>query len=78
MLGGTNLLVGKLKFPIAGVFNVKIAGACAAIFVPMTSIFIALPSSCTLLYLLRAARASDLLANTTSAVPWKNGVQVIR
>ena len=69
MLTGTDLLDGKLKFPIAGVFNVKIAGACAAILVPMNSIFIGLPSSCTLLYLLRAARASDLLTNTTSAVP---------
>jgi hypothetical protein len=72
LIAGTNLLGGKLKFPSAEVFKAKIAGAAAGAAVPMNSIFIGLPSSCTLLYLLRAARASDLLTNTTSAVPWQN------
>jgi hypothetical protein len=47
----------------------KIGVGSASIFDPMISIFIGLPSSCTLLYLLTAARASDLLEKTTSAVP---------
>ena len=65
-----------MKFPIVGVFKVKIAGGGgASIFVPMTSIFIGLPSSCTLLYLFRAARASDFLENITSAVPWRMELQ---
>ena len=66
----TDLLKGKLKFP-AGRLKEKIAvgGGGASMFVPMISIFIGLPSSCTLLYLLMAARASDLLEKTTSAVP---------
>ena len=70
----TNLLEGKLKFP-GGEAKAKIAGmgAGASMFVPMTSIFIGLPSRCTLLYFLRAATADDLAENTTSAVPWKNG-----
>ena len=66
----TNLLKGTLKFPGGGLKEkVAVGGAGASIFVPMISIFIGLPSSCTLLYLLRAARASDLLEKTTSAVP---------
>ena len=42
-------------------------GGGASVFVPMISICIGLPSSSTLLYLLTAARASDLLEKTTSA-----------
>ena len=38
-------------------------------FVPIISIFIGFPSSCTLLYLFTAATASGFLVNTTSAVP---------
>lgn len=74
----TNLLEGKLKFPGDGA-KAKIAGmgAGASMFVPMTSIFIGLPSRCTLLYFLRAATADDLAENTTSAVPWKNGDPVM-
>ena len=65
----TDLLKGKLKFP-AGRLKEKIAvgGGRASMFVPMISIFIGLPSSCILLYLLTAAKASDL-EKTTSAVP---------
>lgn len=64
----TNLLKGTLKFP-AGGLKAKVAGGVASIFAPMISIFIGLPSSCTLLYLLTAAIASDLLEKITSAVP---------
>lgn len=64
----TNLVKGTLKFP-AGGLKAKVGVGGASIFVPMISIFIGLPSSCTLLYLLTAARASDLLEKTTSAVP---------
>ena len=67
-----NLLKGTLKFPGGGLKEkvaVGGAGAGASIFVPMISVFIGLPSSCTLLYLLTAATASDLLEKTTSAVP---------
>lgn len=48
-----------------------VAGGAAgvAMFLPMISIFISFPSSCTLLYLLTAASASPRLENTTSAVP---------
>lgn len=64
----TNLLGGKSKYP-AGAAKPNIAGGGGSIFIPMSSSFIGLPSSCTLLYLLTAARASDFLENTTSAVP---------
>jgi hypothetical protein len=52
-----------LKEKVAG------GGGGASMFVPMISICIGLPSSFTLLYLLMAARASDLLEKKTSAVP---------
>jgi hypothetical protein len=64
----TNLVKGTLKFPASGL-KAKIVVGGASIFDPMISIFIGLPSICTLLYLLIAARASDLLGKTTSAVP---------
>lgn len=41
-------------------------------FVPIISIFIGFPSSCTLLYLFTAATASGFLVNTTSAVPCRS------
>lgn len=53
-------------------FIARTAGATEAEFrfVPISSIFIGFPSSCTLLYLLTAAMASGFLVKTTSAVPW--------
>jgi hypothetical protein len=66
----TDLLKGKLKFPAGGLKEkIAVGGGGASMFVPMISIFIGLPSRCTLLYLLTTARASDLLENMTSAVP---------
>ena len=68
----TDLLKGKLKFPAGGLkekIAVGVGDGGASMFVPMISIFIGLPSSSTLLYLLTTARASDLLEKITSAVP---------
>ena len=66
----TDLLKGKLKFPAGGLKEkIAVGGGRASMFVPMISIFIGLPSSSTLLYLLTTARASDLLEKITSAVP---------
>jgi hypothetical protein len=78
VIDATNLLGGKLKFPsgCGGGAKAKMAGAGASMFVPMTSIFIGLPSRWTLLYFLRAAKASDFVEKTTSAVPCQNGVPV--
>jgi len=65
----TDLLKGKLKFLAGGLKKIAVGGGGASMFVPMISIFIGLPSSSTLLYLLTTARASDLLEKITSAVP---------
>jgi hypothetical protein len=78
LVDATNLLGGKLKFPgSGGGAKAKIAGGGASMFVPMTSIFIGLPSRCTLLYFFRAAKASAFVEKTTSAVPCQNGVPVM-
>jgi len=47
------------------------AAAVVGVLVPTISIFMGLPSSCTLLYFFTAATASARRANTTSAVPCK-------